>query len=91
MGRKGAVNTGRQVPHGTAARQTPPVRHGTTHLALLEDHLDLVVREGVLEAVTEEDDKGQALPKLVRAGRRARGVATGQFVLEFAGEDERQG
>lgn len=67
--------------------QLLPVRGSATHLALLEDHLDLVVREGVLEAVTEKDDKGQALAKLVRAGRRARGVAAGQFVLGFAIED----
>lgn len=76
---------GQQRRAGTWAPSTQflPVCVGTTHLALLEDHLDLVVRQGVLEAVTEEDDKGQALAKLVRAGRRARGVAAGQFVLGF--------
>ena len=60
-----------------------PTALAKTHLALLQDHLDLVVGQGVLEAVAQEDDNGHALAELVRASGRARGVATGQFVLTW--------
>ena len=36
---------------------------------MLQDRLGLVVVEGVLETVAEEDDKGQAFALLVRTGR----------------------
>lgn len=50
--------------------------------ALHQDGLGLAVVEGVLEAVAEEDDEGQALPLLVRTGRRLGRVDTRQLVQQ---------
>lgn len=50
--------------------------------ALHEDGIDLAGVEGVLQPVTDEDDERETVPQLVRTGRWARGIGTGQFVQE---------
>ena len=44
--------------------------------ALHEDGLDLTSIEGVLEAVSEEDDERKRVAELVRTGRSLRGIGT---------------
>jgi len=48
--------------------------------ALDEDHLSLTVVQGVLQAVTEEDDQRQALTLLVGTRGRLRGPHTGKLI-----------
>lgn len=50
--------------------------------ALHEDGLGLAVVEGILEAVADEDDQGQAVAELVRTGRGLGSVGAGQFVQQ---------
>lgn len=50
--------------------------------ALHEDGAGLAEVEGVLEAVAEEDNQRQAVAKLVRTGRWAGSVGSGQLVQE---------
>lgn len=50
--------------------------------ALHDDGLGLAVVEGVLQAVTDEDDQGETVASLVGTGRGLRSVATGQFIQE---------
>lgn len=50
--------------------------------ALHEDGAGLAEVEGVLEAVAEEDNQRQAVAKLVRTGRGAGSVGSGQLVQE---------
>ncbi len=52
-----------------------------SHIALLHNHLDLVVGQGVLEAVADEEDQRQALAQLVGAGGRVRRKLARQLVL----------
>lgn len=53
--------------------------------ALHHDGAGLAVVEGVLEAVAQEDDQGQAVAQLVRTGRGARGVGSRQLVEKPVG------
>lgn len=48
--------------------------------ALHEDRLDLTGIEGVLQAVSQEDDEGQRVAKLVGTGRSLGGIGTGELV-----------
>ena len=48
--------------------------------ALHDDHLDLGVGEGVLEAVAEDEAQGEALARLVRAGARLGGEHAPELV-----------
>lgn len=50
--------------------------------ALHQDGLSLAVVEGILEAVSDEDDQGHAVAELVRTGRGLGSVGTGQFVKQ---------
>lgn len=50
------------------------------NVAFLHDHLDLVVGEGIFEAVSEENNEWEALAKLVWAGGWAGSIATGKLV-----------
>lgn len=50
--------------------------------ALHQDGLGLAVVQGVLEAVADEDNKGQAVASLVGTGGGLGSVGTGQFVQE---------
>ncbi|KAL2291659.1 hypothetical protein FJTKL_11881 [Diaporthe vaccinii] len=50
--------------------------------ALHQDRLDLTAIEGVLEAVADEDDEGQAVASLVRTGGGLGGVGAGQLVQQ---------
>lgn len=50
--------------------------------ALHDNGLGLAVVEGVLQAVTDEDDQGKAVASLVGTGRGLGSVATGQLVQE---------
>lgn len=49
---------------------------------LHQDGLGLAVVQGVLEAVADEDDQGQAVASLVGTGRGLGSVGTGQLVQE---------
>jgi hypothetical protein len=46
--------------------------------ALHDDELDLTVRQGVLQAVAENEEHREALARLVRASRRLRRLKTDQ-------------
>lgn len=50
--------------------------------ALHDNGLGLAVVEGVLQAVTDEDDQGKTVASLVGTGRGLGSVATGQLVQE---------
>lgn len=50
--------------------------------ALHDNGLGLAVVEGVLQAVADEDDQGEAVASLVGTGRGLGSVATGQFVQQ---------
>lgn len=50
--------------------------------ALHQDRLDLAAIEGVLEAVADEDDEGQAVASLVRTSGGLGGVGAGQLVQQ---------
>lgn len=50
--------------------------------ALHQDRLDLAAVEGVLEAVADEDDEGQAVASLVRTSGGLGGVGAGQLVQQ---------
>ncbi|KAI6775393.1 hypothetical protein HG530_002151 [Fusarium avenaceum] len=50
--------------------------------SLHQDGLDLTVVEGILEAVSDEDDQGHAVAELVRTGRRLGSVGAGQLVKQ---------
>lgn len=49
---------------------------------LHEDGVGLTRVKGILQTVTNEDDERQAISQLVRTGRWARSIGTGQFVQE---------
>lgn len=49
---------------------------------LHQDGLGLAVVQGILEAVADEDNQGQAVAELVRTGRRLGGIDSGQFVQQ---------
>mmetsp|Transcript_29751 Transcript_29751/g.88351 ORF Transcript_29751/g.88351 Transcript_29751/m.88351 type:complete len:267 (+) Transcript_29751:42-842(+) len=65
-----------------ARREEHVGAHLAVHLdeALHDDHLDLVVGQGVLQALAEHDDEGHALAHPVGARRRLRGPAALQLV-----------
>jgi hypothetical protein len=50
--------------------------------SLHQDGLDLTVVEGILEAVSDEDDQGHAVAELVRTSRGLGSVGAGQLVKQ---------
>ena len=52
---------------------------------LHEDRLGLAVVEGILQAVSDEDDQGETVAELVRTGRGLGSVGTGELVEKPVG------
>ena len=48
-----------------------------------DNHHHFATGQGVLEAVTEDEAEGKALPKLVGTGARARGLSNTSLIISY--------